>query len=164
MPLPNHFEAATPPADVEESPDDLRRDEIASILRTHGLGACMAGCAADEVIALIARTPTASAEAESVSDVMIRTEGTVREMLRSIIRADRPKLQARLWLIARGAELDNADSMRRIASEYGITPEAVSKAAAKLRADRRLPPNQHNKSERARARYRMANRPNCRSL
>lgn len=77
------------------------------------------------------------------------------KMLRRVVAANerRPKLVGFLGLFALGAD---CESMRAVASAYGLTPERVSQMAEELRVTFGLPKNQHNKSDRAVGSYRRA--------
>ncbi len=145
---------------AQDDTDGLMRDELAEKLRACG---CPAKDAARYVGVLIAafraKDVECAAEAEpdeSLGDVMVRVESTVREMLRSIANSRRAKLEARVHLMARG-DAESAKSMRALAREYGLSVEAISKKAEECRREFCLPENQFNKSEQARRVYQETN-------
>lgn len=159
------YAAEPSPAEVCESTSDTPA-EIAHDLAVEKLVAAgMTYTAAHAAVTVVASTYGETATATgtcATHDEIVRLEATFREQLRCIAADDtpRPKLLARVYLLARGSGLDHGDTMRSLARAYNLSPEAISKQVEAARKKFNLPKNHHNKSDTACAKYRLANRRN----
>lgn len=84
---------------------------------------------------------------------------TFRELSRAAMESPQPRRELRIQWIALGWADPAQESMRRVARDYGVSPEAISKAVAHYQTTYRLPRNLHNKAPEARAKYATCNRP-----
>lgn len=82
----------------------------------------------------------------------------LREVLALIIYADNARLLAEEIRLAFGFRETNSESIRGIASRYGVTPQAISKQLLDLQQRLNLPKNTFNKSAAACAVYQTTNK------
>lgn len=81
----------------------------------------------------------------------------VRSVLERIVTAERPRFEAACLLVAIGVRESNGDSMRGMATHYGVTVAAVSKRVREIAAAYELPLTTFNKSAAAAAGYKLTN-------
>lgn len=81
----------------------------------------------------------------------------VRSTLERVVTAEKPRLEAACLLVALGVRDSNRESMRGLASHYGITVAAVSKRVREIAEAYELPLTTFNKSAAASAGYKLTN-------
>jgi hypothetical protein len=139
----------------ENDPEMAWLDEQAARLRSVGCPAVEALRYARALRAL--RLVGGHGDDQEVSFAIERMESLVRVMLREIAGSDKPKLMARVNLIARGAREHRDESQRKLAAAWNLSPEAVSNMVEDAQKKYRFPKNDFNKSAEACERYRLTN-------
>lgn len=81
----------------------------------------------------------------------------VRSVLERVVTAEKPRFEAACLLVALGVRESNNDSMRGMATHYGVTVAAVSKRVREIAAAYELPLTTFNKSAAAAAGYKLTN-------
>jgi len=153
------MEAGSDVGAIDESPDEVLADRIAEALRGAGCGAANAARYAVTVMGVVGEMREPHENDGAMGDAMVRVESIIREMLRGIIAAKQPRVEAKVNLMARGVQTPSDESMRALAEVSGYTVAAISKMVARCQTDYALPQNQFNKSAKAKGTYRETNKP-----
>jgi hypothetical protein len=80
-------------------------------------------------------------------------------ILRQIVFAERPRLEAEVMALGAGILLEDKATMTRIADKYGFTKQALSKRVVKFCDEHNLPPSCYMRSKKDRETYALTNRP-----
>lgn len=137
---------------------EVRIDEWAENLRGQGLSPRMAASVAEWMAGEFERRVSGESVEQLWADAKITADAIQGEMLRAVERAERPRFEAQLIMLARGDELVAAKSMRKLAEREGCTVAWVSAEVSARRKLFNFPKNKYNKSDAACEKYAQGNR------
>lgn len=119
----------------------------------------------DELVADFGLRAVIAAVLQSEAGQKIQSTGgseslrIVQSILREIVYAEDPQLEAEVMAIGAGLFLEDKMAVTRIAKKHGLSKAAVSKRAVRFCAEKGLPPSQFMRPERDRETYALTNRP-----
>lgn len=111
------------------------------------------------VKAVVAAAMRSSAGEEMARGGSNATLRAIQTILREIVFARDPRLEAEVMALGAGIILRNGDTMRGIAAKYGITVAAISKRVVAFCEENALPPSIYMRSAKDRRTYSLTNRP-----
>jgi hypothetical protein len=80
-------------------------------------------------------------------------------IIREIVFAKDPRLEAEVMALGAGVILADGDNMTRLAAKHGMTKQALSKRVVRYVEENKLPPSLYMRSEKDRRTYALTNQP-----
>lgn len=111
------------------------------------------------VKAVVAACMRSSAGDELTRGGNTATLHVAQSIIREIVFAEDPRLEAEVMALGAGIILRDGDTMRRIAAKYGVTVAAISKRVVAFCDENQLPPSIYMRSAKDRKTYSLTNRP-----